>query len=194
VTRRNPRILTTSAVTVVLVVVLSGCGVGTDAQPVRIDSSQVPPGLLSSTTTTISPRQFTTPIDIYLAVPTRLVAVIRPVVVSSQTESALDALAAGPTSKETDLGLTSPVSLASPLRLVAVREGIASVDISSSFQNLGGQAQIIGAAQIVFTLTGLRDVSGVRIFVDGQLTQVPTSGGGLSWGPLTRSDYLPLAP
>lgn len=187
------RILLACALT--LSVVAGGCGVGTETVPHRLDPKGVPFGLLASATTTTS----ATPgaqahVVIYLLARQHLMAVNRAVARTPDATAALKELGTGPSAAESAEGLTSPISSAAPLRLEAVRSGVASVNVPSSFESLGGQDQIVAAAQIVFTLTAVPGVSGVVLLVDGQATQVPTAGGSLSRGPLTRADYAPLTP
>ncbi len=190
--RSRTRRLTAAAA---LAVLLSGCGVGAESQPVQIDPHAVPAGLLAPastprTTIEVVPIQ----VSVYFAGTSSLVAVARSVSRSSPVTGALTALAAGPTGSEAGRGLTSPISTATPFRIVAVRKGTVSVDVPASFETLGGQDQIVAAAQLVYTLTGLPGVSGVYLLVGGQSALAPTSGGGLAPGPLTRADYTSYAP
>ena len=69
-----------------------------------------------------------------------------------------------------------------------------TIDVGASFADLGGQSQIVAAAQVVFTATALPGVTAVSLTVGGQQTQVPTADGSLSHGPLTRADYAGIGP
>lgn len=176
-------------------VALAGCGVGAERSPHKLDRRGVPFGLLApatSTTTTTQVAEST--VVIYLLGTQRLVPVVRSVPSPAGIPAVLRELSAGPSTAESGQGITSPIASAAPLKLVSVKGGIASVDAPPSFGALGGQDQIVAAAQLVFTLTGFPGVSGVDLLVGGQPTQVPTAGGSLSEGPLTRADYSALGP
>ena len=170
-------------------------GVGVDRQPVQIDAHGVPFGLLApSAATTTAPPAPTAAVTVYFVSSTGLRAVSRALSDIGPVDGALEALSSGPTVGEVDEGLTSPVSAAAPLRAEPMREGVVPVDVSASFQNLGGVAQIAAVAQLVFSLTGTPGVSGVVLLVGGRPTRVPTAGGGLASGALTRADYASFAP
>ena len=175
--------------------VFSSCGVGAEQSPQKLDPRSVPFGLLApatSTTTTTQVAEST--VFVYLQGSQRLVRVARTVPSPTDIPAVLKELDAGPTAAESGQGMTSPISSAAPLKLLSFRAGVASIDAPPSFEALGGQDQIVAAAQLVFTLTGLPGVSGVDFLVGGQPTQVPTAGGSLSQGPLTRADYGSLGP
>lgn len=174
---------------------VQGCGVGPEASPHRLDPRTVPFGLLAPATTTTTTTQVAeSPVVIYLYGTQRLVPVRHTVPSPPRLTDVLKELGTGPSTAESTQGITSPISTAAPLRLLSLRNEIASVQVPASFEALGGQDQIVAAAQVVFTLTGLPGVTGVELLVDGQPTQVPTGNGSLSQGPLTRADYKALGP
>jgi spore germination protein GerM len=72
--------------------------------------------------------------------------------------------------------------------------GRVTVDLSEQFVTLGGSAQLIALAELVYTATGRPGVGQVSFTLEGEPTQVPTGDGELSSDPLTRSDYQDLAP
>lgn len=175
---------------------LAGCGVGPQATPQKIDPKSVPFGLMApdGKATTTVPGAATAEVIIYLEGKERLVPVERAVPSPVSIGSALEQLARGPTATESSLGLTSPASAVGPFQAGSVRGGVVSVDLPLSFENLGGQYQIVAAAQIVFTATALEGTRGVLFLVDGQSAQVPGDKGNLVKGPVTRADYSLLAP
>lgn len=177
---------------------LAGCGVGAEASPTIVPSDQVPRALTAhptSRTTATPPSGY---VSVYLVGPERLVAVsvlvARPVTVAR----ALAALAQGPTSAEAANGLESPASSAAPISdvgtVTSTAGTVVTVDMGSSFTTLGGQDQILAAAQVVFTVTAFPSVSAVRLKIAGKAASVPTATGSLSSQPLTRADYANLAP
>jgi len=198
VTRAPLRLRRRAALKAVAVLVsgglLSACGVGVDASPVRVSPSRVPFGLLrhsTPTTTPTGPGQYVT---IYLEGPQRLVAVSREVPAPVTAARVLRALGAGPTSTEAAAGLQSPISTAAPLTLFRVGPTSVTVNVASSFTSLAGADQAIAVAQLVFTLTALPGIESVSVRIDGKKAKVPTGKGTLRRGPLDRADYSTVAP
>ena len=175
---------------------LNGCGVGPQAAPEKIDPKSVPYGLLAASgkVTTTVPGSAGAEAIIYLEGKQRLVPVERPVPEPVTIGSALRQLVSGPTATQSSLGLTSPASAVGPFHAGPVRNGVVSVDLPLSFENLGGQDQIVAAAQIVFTATASGLAKGVLFLVDGQAAQVPGDRGNLIQSPVTRAAYSLLAP
>lgn len=106
--------------------------------------------------------------------------------------SLLNALSQAPTERQAEQGLVSPASAVGPLTSGRPAGGVVPVYLPQSFENLGGNDQLVAVAQIVFTLTGLQGVSGVTFWLAGRRAHVPDAAGKLLSGPLTRADYLPL--
>jgi spore germination protein GerM len=179
---------------VTLALVLAACGINAERSAHVIDPHSVPSGLMSPASTTTQVLASTAHVAVYLEGEQHLVIASRTVAVPATLGSALAELAQGVTSAESAEGLVSPVSTATPISLTALNGGTAVVNVASSFANLGGQDQIIAAAQIVYTLTLFPGVGQVTIRVRGRPAQVPTETGRLSPGPLTREDYANLAP
>lgn len=189
-----PAVTWVVATVAVLGMLVSGCGLGAESQPHRIDPHSVPYGLLgpAGEGELASPRGVN--VTLYFAGSSRLVPVARRIPSPPTLGEALAQLASGPTAAQSARGLQSPISAAVPFRLVGVHKGVATVDAPSSFANLGGKEQIVAAAQLVFTATAFPGVKAVVLLVNGSPVQVPTPGGLLSTGPLVRSSYASLAP
>lgn len=178
---------------------LAACGVPADSSPTLIPSDQVPRALTPhSTSTTAAAGPTTGYVSVYLVGADRLIAVSvlvdRPLTIAR----ALTALAQGPTSAEAASGLDSPASSAAPIVATRSSPGIAgtvvTVNMGPSFTKLGGQNQILAAAQVVFTVTAFPYVAAVRLKIAGKAASIPTASGSLSSRPLTRTDYAKLAP
>lgn len=182
------------ATLLLMALVASACSTGTDANPNVISKKDVPFGLLRHTPpqpASAFPARY---ITIYLDVSSRLVAVSHQVSTAPSVRSALAALGQGPTDEEAAQGLESPISTATPLTLLRMGTGTATVSVGTSFTNLGGADEAIAAAQLVYTLTAFPGVTQVQLRIDGKAAQVPTANGKLSSGPLARQDYASLAP
>ncbi len=175
---------------------LCGCAIGAERSAHVIDHQLVPHGLLAPASTSPAPGE-AAPIDnvtLYLVLGQDLVAVNRSARSPVSLSTVLRKLARGPTTSEQAKGVQSPLSTIGAPTLRSLVNGMASVALPSDFTNLGGQDQILAAAQLVYTATVFPGVDRVALLVDGQIALVPTANGSLSSGPLGRADYSVLAP
>lgn len=188
--------------------VLAGCGVPVGGHPATIARQAVPYGLLSrsapkSPTTTVEAPSVAT-IQIFLVGPTsHVVPEARDVAVpvaglasSSGLTTILQALFAGPTLAEAAAGLQGAVP--NQTRVLAgtgITAGVATVNLSTDFGQLAGQAQIEAVAQVVYTVIGdLPQVTGVTFEIAGQHESVPTPPQGALANVATRTLYASLGP
>lgn len=181
----------------ILVVIVAGCRVPDDSSPREIPEDEIPFDLLapSSTAPPATSPVATVEGTIYLAAADRLVPVKRSVPAPLNLGSMLAALVQGPTSDESAKGYVSSVGPeASVLNVVVNENGSATVDLSDAFYGIGVQEQITGLAQIVYTTTELPGVQNVRIQLNAQPASVPRGDGSATTDPLTRADYVALAP
>jgi hypothetical protein len=102
---------------------------------------------------------------------------------------ALNGLLRGPSTSEAQAGLASAVPARTRLLGLTISNTVATVDLSGEFQADGGshQAVVMRIAQVVYTLTQFRTVSGVRFAIDGQT--VTTLAGVPVQDPQTRRIY-----
>ena len=116
--------------------------------------------------------------------PTRLVAT-----------AAIDALLAGPSAAERDSGLLSAVPSGTRLLGIGIRNGIATVDLTSEYQSGGGSLSMqMRLGQVVYTLTQFPTVQKVRFSLDGTPVNVFSSEGIVLDHPVGRADYVNLLP
>jgi germination protein M len=109
--------------------------------------------------------------------------------------AALDALLAGPTSAEHDSGLVSAVPSGTRLLGITIRNGVATVDLTSEYQSGGGSLSMqTRLGQVVYTLTQFPTVQKVRFLLDGTPVNVFSSEGIVLDHPVGRSDYVNLLP
>lgn len=107
--------------------------------------------------------------------------------------AALRGLLAGPSPEERRRGFTSEIPAGTGLRGVRVRQGIVTVDLTSTFARGGGSTSMLARVwQVVYTATQLQSASEVQILLDGR--RVPTLGGeGVMIGtPLRRPAAAPV--
>ena len=116
--------------------------------------------------------------------PTRLVAT-----------AAINSLLDGPTADERVMGYASAVPLGTKLLGIAIRNGVATVDLTSEFQNgAGSRSMQMRLAQVVYTLTQFPTVQKVRFRLDGAPVPVFSSEGIVLDHPVGRNDYADLLP
>jgi immunoglobulin-like protein involved in spore germination/sporulation and spore germination protein len=102
--------------------------------------------------------------------------------------AALDRLLAGPSAAETAAGVRTQIPAGTTLRGLRISAGIATADLSSSFESTAGpSAMPLRIAQVVYTLTQFPTVTGVRFAIDGQGKTV--IGGVPVQSPQTRAMY-----
>jgi hypothetical protein len=107
--------------------------------------------------------------------------------------AALDRMLTGPSAAEYAAGLRSRIPAGTTVRGVRISAGIATVDLSSSFESAASpSAMPLRIAQVVYTLTQFPTVTGVRFAIDGQ--GVTVVGGVPVQSPQTRAMYRGYLP
>jgi spore germination protein GerM len=187
------------AVLVVAALGLAGCGVPPDDHATLAAPDSVPFDLLGqapSVTATTLPFAPTERATVFLVQGERLAPVQRELPAPVSVDSVLEALAAGPTTTEVQLGLrTALLTLGLPvMRSGGVSGGIATVDLSQPFTEIAGRDQIVALAQIVSTVTGLPGVGRVRFTLDGNPVGILRGDGAVTTETVSRDDYATLAP
>ena len=109
--------------------------------------------------------------------------------------AAVDALLAGPSAAERSAGLVSAVPKGTRLLGINIRNGVATVDLTSEYQSGGGSLSMqMRLGQVVYTLTQFPTVQKVRFRLDGTPVNVFSSEGIVLKKPVGRSDYANLLP
>jgi germination protein M len=109
--------------------------------------------------------------------------------------AAIDALLAGPTAAERTSGVVSAVPSGTRLLGITIRNGAATVDLTSEYQSGGGSLSMqTRLGQVVYTLTQFPTVQKVRFRLDGTPVNVFSSEGIVLDHPVGRSDYANLLP
>ena len=128
---------------------------------------------------------------------TGLVPVLRTVPeTTGVAKAAMTALLAGPTSKESgDRTITTAIPDGTTLLGVTIKSGVATVNLSSAFDEGGGTASMrYRLAQVVYTLTQFSTVRSVLFQVEGQTVTVFGSEGIVLDGPSKRADWTDELP
>ena len=178
--RRWRRLAATSAALVLL-----GCGVNSQSQPVPLPVQQTP-------ATSPAPTQRNGySVTVYFVQFGRLSPVSRPAPDTSP-QTALQLLVEGPDAVEAATGLETALV---PQRLsnVVAGRGPLNVEVGPEFTSIAGDNQLLAVAQLVWTVTGPAPTALVRITIEGKPIEVPTDDG-LSRLPVGRDDYRDVAP
>jgi germination protein M len=109
--------------------------------------------------------------------------------------AAIGSLLAGPSADEHTHGIGSAVPAGTRLLGLTIRDGTATVDLSSEYESGGGSLSMtMRLAQLVYTLTQFSTVKRVVFHLDGQPVTV-FSGEGIALDrPQTRADYEQVLP
>jgi hypothetical protein len=178
---------------------LAACGIPTATSPSPIARSDVPYHLLDPPTTTTTSPGAAPAVGvaevIFLVAPSgHLVPATREVAVPASLTQVVGALLAGPTATESAAGIQSFLSSAGVQVTLAASGGVATVDFTTDPIQVVGPDQTLAIAQVVYTVTQQPGVTGVTFAIAGKAIEVPTATGAQVPGPVSRSDYLPLAP
>jgi hypothetical protein len=178
--------------------VATACGVPPDDKATLAAPESVPYDLLGPGQATAKPpSEVAAPTEkatIFLVQGERLAPVQRELPAPVSVESVLEALAAGPTATEVQLGLRTALLAPGLMRSGGVSGGIATIDLGQPFTEIAGRDQIVALAQIVSTVTGLPGVGRARFTLDGQPVGILRGDGAVTTDTVSRDDYATLAP
>ena len=185
-------------VAVALAVLVAACGISGEAEPREVAADDVPFGLLDSNTTTTAPFPPETgvPVQVFLVnSESRLVGVNR-IVAEANAFGVMQGLLQPVTEEESAAGLTN--NIPEDTTLLGVDEGsepgTVVVNLSEEFFTIQGPVQIAAVAQVVWTVTDLPGVSGVRFAFEGEIRPVPRGDGETTSDPLGRPSFFDLSP
>jgi len=125
-----------------------------------------------------------------------LVAVLREVPKSTTpATAAINALLSGPSADERGHQITSAMPDGSKLLGLTIKNGLATINLSSEFESAGGSASIHNRlGQVVYTLTQFSTVHSVAFQIEGRTVSVFGVEGVALDGPVGRADYLDQLP
>ena len=175
----------------VLLVSVGGCTVNADRTVQHIDDDSIPFGLLDPSAPVVIPVAGGRLVPVCLLEGDKLVEVQRQLADEASLEDVARAVGAL-TDAEAARGLTTALSGPEEIRSVALRAGIARVDLAKSSDQAPTGDPLATVAQLVCTLTAQPGVGSVAFSVNETPIEVPTADGSLTDGPVTRDDYTPL--
>ena len=175
----------------------AGCGIPPDDHATLAQPGSVPYDLLGDGPAATATTQLSTQTEkatLFLVQGERLAPVQRELPAPVSVEAVLQALAAGPTTTEVQLGLRTALLAPGLMRSGGVSGGIATIDLGLPFTEIAGRDQIVALAQIVSTVTGLPGVGRARFTLDGQPVGILRGDGAVTTETVSRDDYATLAP
>ena len=180
------------------VLVLAGCGVPVQREPVPIKPEAVPSQLQGSGRAT-SPQPTATPgkptVQVNFVRNDKLVTLVREAPAAGAAEglnAVIEALVAGPTDTEQAKGITTALPPDLTLTVVDTQGPRVVLELSSETDRRSATENILTVGQIVFSVTALPTVDEVTFSRDGVPVEALLADGALSTDPLTAADYEAL--
>jgi spore germination protein GerM len=104
--------------------------------------------------------------------------------------AAVRALLAGPSPAERRRGLASTIPSGTRLRGISLHGRVATIDLTSRYASGGGTLSMtLRLAQLVYTATSVRPITGVLLHLDGRDTKVFGGEGLILDRPMTRASF-----
>jgi germination protein M len=184
-------------------IVLGGCSPGgrvesgpSTTTPVPTTTSTASPSTTIGSAPTIARVPKTTSVALYFLRGSYLGVARRTIAANSAVGSAaISALLSGPTPGEHAAGLSTAVPAGAHLLGLRIADGIAVVNLDSSFATrVRSAGELARVAQVVFTLTQFPTVLRVAFQIDGAAPDPFASGAVSLARPLSRSDVLGALP
>ena len=180
-----------------IVAVAAGCGIPPDDRASLAQPGSVPYDLLGDSPAATATTQLSSQTEkatLFLVQGERLAPVQRDLPAPVSVQSVLEALSAGPTPTEVQLGLRTALLAPGLVESGGVQGGIATIDLGQPFTEIAGRDQIVALAQIVSTVTGLPGVGRAAFTLDGQPVGILRGDGAVTTESVSRDDYATLAP
>ena len=107
----------------------------------------------------------------------------------------MEELLKGPNAQEKEVGMFSTVPADTLLLGIAVKDKVATVDLSKEYESGGGTLSMsLRLAQVVYTLTQFPTIDAVLFKLDGKPVEVFGGEGLILDHPVGRADYEELTP
>jgi spore germination protein GerM len=180
------------------VLVLAGCGVPLQQDPVAIKPEAVPSQLQGSGRPN-SPQPTATPgrptVQVDFVRNDKLVGLVREAPAAGPAErlnAVIGALMAGPTDTEQAKGITTALPPDLTLTVVDTQETRVVLELSGETDGRSATENVLTVGQIVLSVTALPTVDEVTFARDGVPVEALLADGALTTDPLTAADYEAL--
>lgn len=194
------------AALLVLAALLIGCGSADnvkDGGPVSTQpgptTTQAPGGSTTSSegqaTTTTTPGE-TIQLNVYFTAHEKIATAHRQVPHTKEVaKAAVEELLKGPNAQEKKLGMFTAVPAGTLFLGIAVKDKVATVDLSKEYESGGGTLSMsLRLAQVVYTLTQFSTIDAVQFKLDGKPVEVFGGEGLILDHPVGRADYEEVTP
>lgn len=199
---RPHRLRRAAGAALLLLPIVSSCGLPGDGSVRTVDDEAVPYRLLDPELPTAAPAESATipgpaPLVFWVVNDDRLVPSVGEATCGEPpevvVERLLDELASGPAEDARAAGRSTAIPPESTLALVDVADGTARVEVAPG-PAISAERLPVAVGQIVLTVTSAAAVSSVVLVSDGASVQAPLPGGVLTDSPVTAEDYRSLLP
>jgi hypothetical protein len=199
---RGPDRSGVGALVLVLLALLSSCGLPGEGSVTTVEDQAVPYHLLdsdgpSSAATGTSTTPGPVPMVFWLVKGDRLVPAATDVSCDQApevvVERLLGELAAGPTDEARAAGRSTAIPPESALALVDITQDTVRVMVDPE-TDISADRLPAAVGQVVLTVTSAAGVRSVVLVSEAGPVQVPLPGGALNEGPVTAADYTVLMP
>lgn len=171
-----------------LVLLLTACGVPTDAEPRALDPAQAPFQVFQETQPA---PQGERRVGLHFVRDDRVVLEPRAVEGPTDLRDLLELLLEGPTPQQVEQGIRSALPTTFTVEDVELgRNGVAVVTLGGTSTQISTPP--LGFAQVVATLTAPGLARAVRFRLDGEDLPVPRGDTSLTEEPVDREDYAEL--
>ena len=107
----------------------------------------------------------------------------------------IEALLESPTSPDIEAGAGTAIPKGTRVMDVAIKDGVAIVDLSRDFASGGGSLSMqLRVAQVVYQATQIEGVAGVRVAIDGEVVDTIGGEGFLVDHPMDRTEFDEVSP
>jgi spore germination protein GerM len=192
-----------AAALLAVAVLAAGCGLSADNDPQLLDSESLPqelqPGGSPTTAAPSGDADDTDRVRVWFlqgtGSDTILVPTDREVPTPVNVPIVLEALFTQPPGDlEREAGTTSAIPADTTIERWELSGDVLVLELSESFYELEGDPSRHAFAQIVYTVTGLRNVERVQFGFDGEIVEAKDGEGEDRIEPLGRADYVSLDP
>lgn len=187
------------AIAMAAALILTGCGVPVQDDPVQVRPEVVPSQLRPEVTPRTESPSTADPGKpralIHFVRAERLVALTREVSAGSvedRLNAILAALVVGPTEDEQARGVSSALPQGLQLRVLSVDGPEVVLQLSGETDGRSATENVLAVGQIVLSVTSVGPVTKVRLARDGQPVEALLADGALTADPLTAADYAVL--
>ena len=193
--RRRRRALGVLGAVLVGGLALSACGIPTQPSASPISGSQSQARLPPRTPVSPCTKSGCVSVDVFFVTRTaHLAPVGRVVPRDAELDTVIRSLLGGPTAPEQADGITTVLGPAIQLLSATVtnKTKTATLDFNADFEALSGTQEVLGVAQVVYTVTAFMPDAAVTFEIAGFPIEVPVGTGALATTAVHESQYASL--